>query len=229
MNRNFLATTVGLLMCIPLTTARAGDATSDRLAESAAVFAEAMDAPDKSIPQSFMDKSQCVVVVPNLKKAALVVGAKYGKGFITCRTAKGWSAPGAVRIEGGSLGFQIGGSDSDVILLVMNERGADKLLRSKFTLGGEGEVAAGPVGRDAQLQTDVLMRAEIISWSRTRGIFAGISLQGATLRQDLGDNEAMYGRRLENRDIVTGMTEPPPAAGKLIAALDRRSPRRAEQ
>src|SRR2546426_8800191 len=134
-----------------------------------------MSTPDRSIPQDLLDKAHCVVIVPGLKKGAFIIGAKYGKGYLSCRSkGKGWSAPGTVRVEGGSVGFQIGGSESDVIMLVMNERGANKLLTSKFTLGGEGEVAAGPVGREVTAQTDALMRAEILSMACTRGIFAGI-------------------------------------------------------
>src|SRR6185436_11551846 len=140
-----------------------------------------------------LEKAHCVVIVPGLKKGAFIVGAKFGKGFISCRSKDkvGWSAPGAVKVEGGSVGFQIGGSETDVIMLVMNERGADRLLSSKFTVGAEGSVAAGPVGRSATAQTDAYMRAEILSWSRSRGVFAGLALQGATLRQDLDDNEVL--------------------------------------
>src|SRR6266480_4713904 len=142
--------------------------TAQRLDEAATVISEIMDTPDKGIPQDLLDKAQCIVVVPGLKKGAFIIGAKYGKGYLSCRKpGAGWSAPGSIRVEGGSVGFQIGGSESDVIMLVMNERGAAKLLSSKFTLGGEGEVAAGPVGRVASAQTDAMMRAEILSWSRS--------------------------------------------------------------
>src|SRR5712692_5442460 len=183
-----------------------------------------MSTPDRSIPQDLLDKAHCIVIVPGLKKGAFIIGAKYGKGFLSCRSAgKGWSAPGTVRIEGGSFGFQIGGSESDVVMLVMNERGANKLLSSKFTLGGEGEVAAGPVGREASAQTDALMRAEILSWSRARGVFAGISLQGATLRQDLDDNAVLYGRQISNKEIVLGSTGIPKAAEPLISLFNKYS------
>ncbi len=194
----------------------------DRLNEAAAVLSEIMEAPDKGIPQDLLAKAQCIVIVPELKTAAFVVGGKYGKGFLSCRstTGTGWSAPGAVRIEGGSVGFQIGGSTTDVIMLVMNERGADKLLSSKFTLGGEASVAAGPVGRRATAQTDAQMHADILSWSRAQGLFAGIALEGATLRQDLDDNAAMYGQKLPNRDIVTKDVQPPAAAQKLLGLLN---------
>src|SRR6476646_2814077 len=167
-----------------------------RLNEAAAVFSEVMSAPDKGIPQDMLANSHCIVIVPSLKTAAFVLGGKYGKGYVSCRNkgADGWSAPGTVRIEGGSVGFQIGGSTTDLIMLVMSERGADKLLSSKFTLGAEASVAAGPVGRTATAQTDVQMHADILSWSRSQGLFAGLALQGATLRQDLDDNAAIYGK-----------------------------------
>lgn len=197
-----------------------------RLEESAMVLKEVMDAPDKGIPDELLEKAHCVVIVPGMKKAAFIVGAKYGKGFVSCRTASGWSAPGAVRIEGGSVGFQIGGSETDVVMLVMNARGADKLLSSKFTLGGEGEVAAGPVGRSATAQTDAKMTAEILSWSRSRGVFAGVSLQGATLREDLDDNEALYSSRMQNADIVKKQVAFPVAASNLQAVLKKYSPKK---
>src|SRR5437588_10978611 len=196
-----------------------------RLEESAAVFSEVMATPDKGIPQEMLENAHCIVVVPGLKTAAFVFGGKYGKGFLSCRKAgaPGWSAPGAVRIEGGSVGFQIGGSTTDLVMLVMNERGADKLLSSKFTLGAEGSGAAGPVGRTATAQTDAQMHAEILSWSRSQGLFAGLALEGATLRQDLDDNAQLYGKRLENRQIVTTAVHTPKAAMKLIAQLNKYS------
>ena len=198
-----------------------------RLEESAVVLSEIMDTPDKGIPQDLLDTAYCIVIVPGMKKGAFIVGAQYGKGFLSCRNRNGagWSAPGAVRIEGGSVGFQIGGSETDVVMLVMNQRGADKLLSSEFTIGAEGQVAAGPVGRSSTAETDALMRAEIFSWSRSRGVFAGIALKGATLREDLDDNEALYGKKLENREIVTTGIAPPAAAAKLLSLLGRYSSR----
>jgi len=198
-----------------------------RLDESAAVLSEIMAAPDKSIPEDLLRKAHCIVIVPGLKKGAFIVGGKYGKGFVSCRPRNdaGWSAPAAVRIEGGSFGFQIGGSETDVVMLVMNDRDANKLLSSQFTLGGEGEVAAGPVGRATSAGTDATMRAKILSWSRSRGVFAGLSLQGATLRQDLDDNEALYGKRLKNREVVTQSVAPPTAASRLMSLLNTYSPR----
>jgi lipid-binding SYLF domain-containing protein len=195
------------------TTLSAGDNDSaHRLGEAASVFSEIMAAPDKGIPQDLLEKAHCIVIVPSVKTAAFVVGAKYGKGFLSCRTGSGhgWSAPAAVRIEGGSVGFQIGASATDLILLVKSERGADKLMESKFTLGAEASVAAGPVGRTATAQTDIQMQAEILSWSRSQGVFAGIALEGATLREDLDDNAALYGSKLENRFIVSAAPSPRP-------------------
>ena len=204
-----------------------GNDSVKRLNEAAAVFSEVMAAPDKGIPEDLLAKAHCIVIVPSLKTAAFLVGGKYGKGYLSCRNRSGvgWSAPGTVRIEGGSVGFQIGGSTTDLIMLVMNERGADKLLSSKFTLGAEGSVAAGPVGRTATAQTDAQMHAEILSWSRSQGLFAGLALEGATLRQDLDDNATLYGKRLENREIVTTPVRTPKAAAKLIGLLNRYSAR----
>lgn len=200
---------------------------ANRLNEAAAVFSEVMATPDKGIPQQMLENAHCIVIVPALKTGAFIFGGKYGKGYLSCRkeSGPGWSAPGTVRIEGGSVGFQIGGSQTDLIMLVMNARGADKLLASKFTLGAEGSVAAGPVGRTATAQTDAQLNAEILSWSRSQGLFAGLALEGATLRQDLDDNATLYGKKLENREIVTSGVHPPQAAAKLLNLLNRYSPR----
>jgi len=196
-----------------------------RLDDAAAVFSEIMATPDKGIPDELIENAHCIVIVPDLKTAAFVFGGKYGKGYLSCRNkgGAGWSAPATVRIEGGSVGFQIGGSSTDLVMLVMNARGADKLLESKFTLGAEGSVAAGPVGRTATAQTDAQMHADILSWSRSQGLFAGVALEGATLREDLDDNAALYGRKLENRHIVMDGVRPPRAAAKLLALLNRYS------
>jgi lipid-binding SYLF domain-containing protein len=196
-----------------------------RLGEAAAVLSEVMTAPDKGIPQDLLEKAHCIVIVPELKTAAFVVGGEYGKGYLSCRSTShaGWSAPGTVRIEGGSVGFQIGGSSTDLIMLVMSERGAEKLLESKFTLGVEGSVAAGPVGRTATAQTDAQMHADILSWSRSQGLFAGVALKGATLRQDLDDNATLYGKKLENRDIVMNGVRAPEAAKRLLDLLNNYS------
>ncbi|MEQ1884184.1 MAG: lipid-binding SYLF domain-containing protein [Bryobacteraceae bacterium] len=201
----------------------------ERLQAAADALKEVMDMPDKAIPQDLLNKAQCVVIVPDLKKGAFIVGAKYGKGFVSCRNKSGvgWSAPGSIRVEGGSVGFQIGGSEMDVFMLVMNQRGADRLLRNKFTLGGDATVAAGPVGRTAEAQTDARMTAEILTWSRSRGLFAGIALNGATLREDEDWNRDLYGKSLKNRDIVMNAVAPAPkAAAPLLSELDRYSSRK---
>ena len=181
--------------------------TEQRLNAAADVMSDMFHASDKGIPQDLINKSQCVVVVPGMKKGAFIVGAKYGKR-IRDVPPRGWdrvgSAPAAIRVEGGSVGFQIGGSEQDVILLVMNRTGMEKLLKDQFTLGGEGTVSAGPLGRDASAQTDAMMRAEMLSYSRSRGVFAGISLQGATLRQDDDADAELYGHKISNREILTG-------------------------
>src|ERR1039458_223806 len=206
-------------------------APAKRLGEAASVFSEVMATPDKGIPQDLLDKAHCIVIVPSLKTAAFIVGGKYGKGYLSCRNqnGEGWSAPATVRIEGGSVGFQIGGSETDLIMLVMNQGGEDKLLASKFTLGAEGSVAAGPVGRTATAQTDAQMHAEILSWSRSQGLFAGLALEGATLRQDLDDNAELYGKKLRNREIVTTPVRTPRAAARLITLLNKYSARGSEE
>src|SRR6266481_813182 len=221
-----LAIVAGLALTTSLLAANDGEP-AKRLAESAAVFQEVMAAPDKGIPEDLLEKAHCIVIVPSLKTGAFIVGGKYGKGYLSCRNKSnsGWSAPATVRIEGGSVGLQIGGSTTDLIMLVMSERGAEKLLSSKFTLGAEGSVAAGPVGRTATAQTDAQLHAEILSWSRTQGLFAGLALEGATLRQDLDDNAAIYGRRIENRDIVSNKRRVPAMAAKLIDLLNKYSAR----
>jgi len=199
------------------------------LDDAATLFSEVMGTPDRAIPQGLLNKAYCVVLVPGLKKAAVVVGAKYGRGYAVCRAGggEGWGPPAAMRIEGGSFGAQIGFSSSDVVLLIMNSGGMKRLTKSKFTIGAEATAAAGPVGRDATAQTDALAGAEILSWSRSRGLFGGISLDGATLRNDIDENEALYGQRWTSKDILTSGAKPIAAADKLLAVLSKYSPRRA--
>lgn len=195
-------------------------ADNERLKESAIVLNEMTAAADSGIPQNLIAKAKCLVVVPGVKRAAIGFGGQYGRGYMSCRKdAGGWSAPAGIRVEGGSVGFQIGGSETDVILLVLNERGVDRLLSNGFTVGADASVAAGPVGRQAAAQTDATMRAEILAWSRARGIFAGVSLQGSTLREDSSENQELYGREIGNREIVTGTIAPPAAAAELMAAI----------
>ena len=211
---------------LPVTAETHAEEASHRLHEAASVFSEVTSAPDKGIPSDLIERAKCIVIVPGIKKGAFIVGAKYGKGFMSCRGRSDmtWSAPGAVVVEGGSFGFQIGGSETDAVMLVMNDSGEKKLLQSRFTLGGDASIAAGPVGRTATAETDAQLTAEILSWSRTRGVFAGISLQGATLREDGETNDALYGAKLSNRDIVTKWHKKTEAAGELVAMLNKYSP-----
>jgi len=185
-----------------------------------------MRASDRGVPRDLLDKAKCVVVVPGMKKAGFILGAKYGRGFAVCRHAGGtrWGAPAAIEIEGGSVGFQIGASETDVVLLVMNDGGMRHILADKFTLGGEATVAAGPIGRDTSAQTDAMMNAEMLSYSRSRGLFAGISLEGATLHADGETNRELYGRDATNREILTGEYKTPRSAGRFEMALNRESP-----
>jgi SH3 domain-containing YSC84-like protein 1 len=203
----------------------AAETSAERLDKAARVFSEIMGAPDKGIPQDLLNKAECVIIVPDMKKAAFVVGGEYGRGFAECRKANGtgWGAPAAVRLEGGSVGFQIGGSETDIVMLVMNRHGMNKLLQDKFTLGADASVAAGPVGRTANANTDVKMSAEILAWSRSKGLFAGISLNGATLRPDRDENAKLYGRQLTTREIVMDNVAAPDAARPLLAELNRYS------
>jgi lipid-binding SYLF domain-containing protein len=202
--------------------------TAKRLDDSGSLFSEIMGAPDKSIPQDLLDKSYCVVLAPGLTKAAFGVGGKFGRGFSVCRNPNGpgWGPPAAIRIEGLSVGFQIGISSTDLVLLVMNERGMNHLTTSQFTIGADATAAGGPVGRSATAQTDALMTAEILSWSRSRGVFAGISLDGATLRNDIDENQAMYGQRWDSKQILGSGAKPPAMAEKLLATLSKYSSRR---
>ena len=200
--------------------------TDERLLTAAVVLEEVMAAPDKGIPDDLLKNAYCAVIVPGVKKGAFLFGAQYGKGFVTCRkkATAGWSAPSAIRVEGGSFGLQVGGEETDVVMLVRNARGAEKLMASKFTLGGDASVAAGPVGRTTTAQTDALMHAEILTWSRSRGVFAGISLAGATLRPDETDNRALYGKKLGTKEIVDSNRRPPAAAHTLLRLLKSFSP-----
>ena len=215
------------IVCAPLLAADTTTKTAERLDDSASLFSEIMSTPDRAIPQELLERAQCVVIVPELKKAAFVVGAKYGRGFAVCRGAAGhgWGPPAAIRIEGGSVGFQAGVSSTDVLMLVMNKRGMRRLSSSKFTIGGDAAAAAGPVGRSASAQTDAFVSAEILSYSRSKGLFAGVSLEGATLRNDMDENEILYGKRWTSKQILGSGAKMPEAASKLIAVLNKYSVR----
>jgi len=203
----------------------------NRLENSGLVMQEIMNTPE-NIPQAVMEKAECVIVFPSVLKAAFIVGGSYGRGAMVCRTGKdfrgSWGAPAMYALEGGSVGFQIGGQATDLVLLVMNERGASSILNSKVKLGADASVAAGPVGRDASANTDAYMRAEILSYSRSRGLFAGISLEGSTLRPDDDATARVYGRKLTASEIVLGGKIGIPASGRHLAAVLQKSAPRNE-
>jgi len=222
--RSALAFIVALLVGFGASSAWA-DPPAERLAESTMVLREILNAPDQGIPDDLLRSAHCLVIVPGVKNAGFVIGATYGRGFVLCRKEdrSGWGAPAAIRIEGGSVGFQIGASETDVVMLVMDERSVDGILSSKFTLGGTAAVAAGPVGRSTTAQTDATFQAKILSYSRSRGAFAGVALSGATLREDSDENKELYGRDISNKAIVSGEVASPAAATDLIALLNRYS------
>ena len=212
------------LVLVPASFAFAGEKESERLNESREVLVE-MAGMKEGAPRDILEKAKCVIVIPGVKKAAIGVGGRFGYGAAVCRTSDGegpWSPPLMVSLKGGSLGFQIGGQSSDFVLLVMNQKGVDNLLKSKFTLGADASIAAGPLGRNAEAATDLRMRAEILSYSRSRGVFAGISLEGASLRQDTGANHALYGAPVHPRKILleSGQAIPPAAQG-FVEATER--------
>lgn len=222
----------GLLLWTAVYASDAGDRRKqeERLQTAGTVFSEIMSMPD-NIPQNLLDKAKCVVVIPSVVKAAFIIGGTYGRGAMVCRSGEGftgpWGAPVMMAVEGGSIGLQLGGEATDFVLLVTNDRGASGILSSKVKIGGDISAAAGPVGRTAEADTDASMRAEILTYSRARGLFAGVSLEGTTLRPENEANEALYGRKIDARDIVRG-PEPkaPEAAGRLISQLDKASPSR---
>jgi len=194
----------------------------DRIDASADTVTALMRADDHGVPQDLLNKARCVVVIPGMKKAGFIIGANYGRGFAVCRKegGRGWSAPAAMRIEGGSVGFQIGATEQDVLMLVMNDGAMKHLLEDKFTIGGDASAAAGPVGRMATAETDAEMHAEMLSYSRSRGLFAGISLQGATLRPDHETDHELYGHDVSNREILSGGIPVPSGGHKLDMALN---------
>src|SRR6202521_2723509 len=216
-----------LLVTLPSLSASAWAANQekdeDRLKNCGTVLREILDVPD-NIPQDLLDKADCVVVFPSVLKAAFIVGGSYGRGSMSCRTGEDfrgpWGAPTMMALEGGSVGFQIGGEATDFVLLVMNERGARSILSSKVKLGGDASVAAGPVGRDSSAETDATLRAEILSYSRARGLFAGVALEGSTIRPENSDNRRVYGKKIPARRIVlSGKVAVPPAAKPLVSTL----------
>src|ERR1700723_3336671 len=230
MNKRIGAYFMGFLMAAGLPLSAAQDKKeADRLQNCGTVLKEILDIPD-DIPQDLLDKADCVIVYPSVLKAAFVIGGSYGRGAMTCRTGEHytgpWSAPTMMALEGGSVGFQLGGQATDFVLLVMNGRGAHSILNSKVKLGADASVAAGPKGRTAAAATDVTLRAEVLSYSRSRGLFAGISLEGSTLRPDKDGNERLYGKGTTAKDIVINSAIHPPASAKLLlSTLNKNSPR----
>jgi lipid-binding SYLF domain-containing protein len=230
-----VASLVGLLSFVSPAPLRAADddtKETDRVRNAGKVAKEIMDIPD-DIPQDLIDKADCVIVLPSVLKAAFIVGASYGRGVMTCRGGENfrgpWSAPSMMALEGGSFGFQIGGQATDFVLLIMNERGASAILSSKVKLGADASAAAGPVGRTAAAATDVTLRAEVLTYSRSRGLFAGVSLEGSTLRPDNDANERLYGKKVEAKAIVFRKAVPiPPSAKLLLATLTKHSPHHAK-
>ena len=203
---------------------------TERIEAAATVMKEILGTPDKGIPRDLLNKADCVVIYPSVKKAAFIVGGSYGRGVITCRKGQtfsgSWSAPAMFALEGGSFGLQIGAQETDFVLLVMNESGANSVMSSKVKLGADASAAAGPVGRDTSAETDIVMKAEILSYSRAQGLFAGVSLEGSTMRSDDGANKALYGQELSAKDIVRlGKVKAPPSATQLLAVLTKASPR----
>jgi SH3 domain-containing YSC84-like protein 1 len=192
---------------------------ADRVQAAADVLNEIQGAPDSGIPREILGKAECVAVVPSMLKGGFIVGAKYGRGLASCRTTKGWSAPAFFITEGGSVGFQIGGQAVDLVMLIMNNDGMQHLLSSKFALGADASVAAGPVGRHAEGNTDWKMRAQVLTYSRARGIFAGVSLNGAVLKQDKDSTREFYGHMVTFRAALTGEVDPPPAANPFLTTL----------
>jgi SH3 domain-containing YSC84-like protein 1 len=225
MRFRFMFEVVVMVLMLTTTSVFAVEKAVERCETAAKVLDEIMGTPEKSVPEDLISKAQCIAIAPGVKKAGLGFGGQYGKGVLVCRGkgGNGWTGPSTVRLEGGSFGLQIGGSSTDVIMLVMNERGQEKLLQSRFTIGADAAAAAGPVGREAQAQTDAQMHAEILSYSRSRGIFAGISLEGSTLRQDADDNRAIYGKPVTPYLILNGDVAPPPSVNSLLATLNKYS------
>jgi SH3 domain-containing YSC84-like protein 1 len=217
------------LVGLPLTSSLADTKEQDRLENCGSVLEEIMNVPD-NIPANLVDKAECVVVIPSVLKAAFGLGGAYGRGAMICRSGEHftgpWGAPTMIALEGGSFGFQLGGEATDFVILVTNPRGATAILKNKVKLGADAAAAAGPKGRDAAAETDVTLRAEMLTYSRSRGLFAGVSLEGSTLRPDDSGNESIYGKKITAEDIVLKGAVPPPAsAQKMIATLTKFSPR----
>ncbi len=229
MNTKILLVVLMLACVLPAIAEDQDEKVDNRIADATKVFQEILNVPS-GIPKDLLNRADCVVIYPSVKKAAFIVGGSYGRGLITCRKGEdfsgSWSAPAMYALEGGSFGFQIGGQATDFVLLVMNQSGADSVMSSKVKLGGDASIAAGPVGRTASAETDIVMKAQILSYSRSQGLFAGVSLEGSTLRSDDGANKALYGRDISAKEIVReGKVPAPKSAYKLLAILRKASPK----
>ena len=220
MKKSLIAVLLSLLTCFgSMAWASAKEDSVERLQKSADVLKEIMAAPDKGIPEEVLDDAKCIVVVPHLIKAGFIVGGKHGRGVASCRTDSGWSAPAFISVGGGSWGLQIGAEGVDLVMLVMNDKGLQHLLSSKFQLSGEGSAAAGPVGRHASAGTDWKMNAELLTYSRSKGAFAGLTLEGAVIEQDSDSTEAIYGKNIGFRMVLTGSVTPPAPAAPFMSAV----------
>ena len=229
MNTKILLVVLMLACVLPALAEDQDEKVDNRIADATNVFREILNVPS-GIPKDLLNRADCVVIYPSVKKAAFIVGGSYGRGLITCRKGEDfsgpWSAPAMYALEGGSFGFQIGGQATDFVLLVMNQSGADSVMSSKVKLGGDASIAAGPVGRTASAETDIVMKAQILSYSRSQGLFAGVSLEGSTLRSDDGANKTLYGRDISAKEIVReGKVPAPKSALKLLAILRKASPK----
>jgi lipid-binding SYLF domain-containing protein len=226
MRKIAVGTLVILSLALSATASNRRGATMDRIQTSSTVLSQIMQAPDRAIPDSIMSGAKCIAIVPSSLKASFVFGANYGKGVASCRTDHGWSAPVFFLLTGGSFGFQAGGQASDLVLIIRTDEGMQHLLQSKFKLGADASAAAGPVGRDAQAATDITMRAQVLTYSRSRGLFLGVSLAGAVIRQDDADTQAFYGKDYSFYSLLNGEVQPTPQSDVLLNTVERYAPTR---
>jgi lipid-binding SYLF domain-containing protein len=228
--KRFCIITLLFMLVLSVSLVRARTKEAGRLEASARVFQEIMDAPDRGIPTDLLERSECIAIIPSMKKGGFIFGGRYGKGVVSCRQNEGqgpWGPPAMIALKGGSFGLQIGGAAVDVVMLVMDREGVNSLLKSKFTLGGDASVAGGPVGRSGTAQTDAYLKAKILSYSRSRGVFAGLELKGAVVQQDRDGNQNLYGKVVGAKDLLMFAQEPVPAeAQPLIQVLTKYSPQR---
>jgi len=224
MKKIFAATAILSLLAIAAAASERRDADLDRIQSATTILNQIMSAPDSAIPDSIMSGAKCIAVMPSMLKAGFIFGANYGKGVATCRTGKGWSAPAFFKLTGGSFGFQAGGQASDLVLIIRTDDGMQHLLQSKFKLGADASAAAGPVGRDAQAMTDLTLRAQVLTYSRSRGLFLGVSLSGGVIKQDAADTQAFYGKDFSYRSVLNGQVPAPKDAEALLQTVEKYAP-----